>query len=50
MLAKDPLVEAARLVALLTAHAGAFVETHLLAFDVALKRGKFLMAARAVIR
>lgn len=50
LLAKDPLPEAAKLVAILTAHAGAFVETHVLAFDVALKRGKFLMAARAVTR
>ena len=36
--------------ALLSAHAGAFMETHLMAFDVAVKRGKFLLAARAVIR
>lgn len=43
-------MEAARLVALLTEHAGAFVETHLLAFDVAVKRGKLLMATRAVVR
>lgn len=50
LLEKDPLPEAARLVALLSAHAGAYVETHLLAFDVAMKRGKYLLAARAVIR
>lgn len=50
LLEKDPLPEAARLVALLTAHAGAHVETHLLAFDVAVKRGKYLLAARAVVR
>ncbi|CAM9965871.1 unnamed protein product, partial [Hapterophycus canaliculatus] len=50
LLAKDPLAEAARLVALLSAHAGAYVETHVLAFDVAMKRGKYMLAARAVIR
>lgn len=50
LLEKDPLPEAARLVALLSAHAGAFVETHLLAFDVAMKRGKYMLAARAVVR
>lgn len=50
LLEKDPLPEAARLVALLSAHAGAHVETHLLAFDVAMKRGKYMLAARAVIR
>ncbi|CBN77876.1 acetyltransferase 1-like [Ectocarpus siliculosus] len=50
LLEKDPLPEAARLVALLSAHAGAYVETHLLAFDVAMRRGKYLLAARAVIR
>ncbi|CAN0300317.1 unnamed protein product, partial [Laminaria digitata] len=50
LLEKDPLAEAARLVALLSAHAGAFMETHLMAFDVAVKRGKFLLAARAAIR
>lgn len=50
LLEKDPLVEAAHLVALLSTHAGAFMETHLMAFDVAVKRGKFLLAARAVIR
>ena len=50
LLEKDPLPEAARFVALLSAHAAAHVETHLLAFDVAVKRGKFLLAARAVIR
>ena len=50
LLEKDPLAEASRLVALLSAHAGAFMETHLMAFDVAVKRGKFLLAARAVIR
>lgn len=50
LLEKDPLPEAARLVALLSAHAGAHVETHLLAFDVAVKRGKYLLAARAVVR
>lgn len=50
LLEKDPLPEAARLVGILSAHAGMHVETHLLAFDVAVKRGKFLLAARAVIR
>lgn len=50
LLEKDPLPEAARLVALLSAHAGAYVETHLLAFDVAMKRGKYMLAARAVTR
>eukprot|EP00752_Nemacystus_decipiens_P006712 g6035.t1 len=50
LLEKEPLPEAARLVALLSAHAGAYVETHLLAFDVAMKRGKYMLAARAVIR
>lgn len=50
LLEKDPLAESARLVALLTAHAGKFVETHLMAFDTAMRRGRFLMAARAVIR
>ncbi|CAN0274297.1 unnamed protein product, partial [Ectocarpus fasciculatus] len=49
LLEKDSLPEVARLVALLSAHAGAYVETHLLAFEVAMKRGKYLLAARAVI-
>ena len=48
--AKDPLAEAARVLVTLTRHAGKLVETHLLAYDVAVKRGKPLLALQALIK
>ncbi|CAM9611231.1 unnamed protein product [Chrysoparadoxa australica] len=50
LLEKDPLPEAAKYAKMLTIHASSKVETHVLAFEVAYKRGKPLMALRALVR
>jgi len=47
---KDPLEEAKRVLVSMTQHAGKVVETHTLAYDVATKRGKPLLALQALIR
>lgn len=47
---KDPLVEARRVLVSMTQHAAKVVETHTLAYDVAVKRGKPLLALQALIR
>eukprot|EP00899_Mesostigma_viride_P025222 jgi/Mesvir1/5885/Mv00657-RA.1 len=50
MRTSDPLGEATKLLALLQAHAGGALETHQLAFQVAHRRGKRLLALQAVKR
>ncbi|CAM9558060.1 unnamed protein product, partial [Phaeothamnion confervicola] len=50
LLEKDSLAEAGRVAAALTLHAGRRPETHVLAFDVAERRGKPLLALRALVR
>ena len=47
---QDPLVEAARIVSLMTRHAAKIVESHVMAYDVARKRQKPLLALQALIR
>ena len=47
---KDPLEEAKRVMVSMTQHAAKVVETHTLAYDVATKRGKPLLALQALIR
>ncbi|EWM30147.1 tetratricopeptide repeat-containing protein [Nannochloropsis gaditana] len=50
LIEREPLTEMKRVVAYLTRHAGKVVETHMLAYDVACKRGKALLALQALIR
>ncbi len=45
---KDPLTEAAKMVSILALQAPSNLETWLLGFDVAIRRGKWLMALRAL--
>jgi peptide alpha-N-acetyltransferase len=44
----DPLGEAARMLEPLLRHATEFEQTHLLAFDVYFRKGRLLLALRAV--
>ena len=47
---KDPVAEAVKIVRILEQHAMKNFETHILAFEVHLRRKKFLLALRAMLR
>ena len=47
---EDPVAEAAKIVRILEKHAAKNFETHILAFEVHLRRKKFLLALRAMLR
>lgn len=47
---QDPLVEAARLASVLVRYAGKYLETQVLAYDVAMTRKKPLLALQALVR
>ena len=47
---QDPLAECARVMATLGAHARRCLATHVLAYDVAKRRGKALLALQALVR
>jgi peptide alpha-N-acetyltransferase len=47
---QDPLVEAARIVSTQIRHAPKQLSSHTLAYDVAMKRAKYLLALQALLR
>jgi len=48
--AKDPLTECSRYISVLQRHAPKAISTHILAFDIAMKKGKILQALQALVR